>query len=127
MLQISTFNFVVLITAFSNPNLSVSPAYIPSLGKNKARMIFLNITYCSTIFFMLTFEFFIPSIFQATPDRTNRICAYHICDFLICVCCILLLSICLLSLSYDGAARLTRADDEGLESVCLHSLSKLVP
>lgn len=46
--------------------------------------------HVSTLFFSATIWIFIPCVFQPTLDRTNRICVYHICDFLICVCCILL-------------------------------------
>lgn len=88
-------NTLVLLKAFSFPSLSLSPVYIPSLeenemtqGKPRKRLKRLHI---STPFFSAMIWIFIPSIFQPTLDKTNRICVYHICDFLICVCCILLL------------------------------------
>lgn len=85
---------LVLLTLFSSSGLSLSLVHIPSLRVNemtqgKARRRLKSLHISTPFFFLATIWIFIPSIFQPVLDKTNRICVYHICDFLICVCCIL--------------------------------------
>lgn len=128
-------NTLVLLTLFSSSGFSLSPVHIPSpkvseMAQGKARRSLKSLCFSTPFFFLLaTIWIFIPSIFQPAPDKTNRICVYHICDFLICVCCILFpcspSACCLFKLGW--CSKPYTGGCSGLESDCLYPLPKSQP